>query len=44
MDGVSDGTYLMCCLEDEDITHVLTRCPALSNAWSDLVIDSNILV
>ena len=29
MDGVTDATCPMCYLEDEDITHVLTRCPAL---------------
>lgn len=30
MDGVFDACCPLCCLEDEDIVHMLTRCPALS--------------
>ena len=30
MEGVSDATCPLCCLEDEDIVHMLTQCPALS--------------
>ena len=34
MDGVSDATCPLCCLEDEDIVHMLTRCPARSEVKS----------
>ena len=27
-----DGTYQMCMEEDEDLVHVLLRCPAIQNA------------
>ena len=30
MDGVADATCPLCYLEDEDLVHMLTRCPALS--------------
>ena len=30
IDSVSDATCPLCCLEDEVIVHMLTRCPALS--------------
>ena len=30
MDGVIDVSCPLCCLEDEDIVYMLTRCPALS--------------
>ena len=30
MEGVVDVTCPLCCLEDEDLVHMLTRCPALS--------------
>ena len=30
MDGVTDATCPLCRLEDEDIVHMLTRCPALA--------------
>ena len=30
MEGVVDATCPLCCLEDEDLVHMLTRCPALS--------------
>ena len=30
MDGVTDACCPLCCLEDEDIVHMLIRCPALS--------------
>lgn len=30
LDGVSSSTCPLCCLEDEDIVHMLTRCPALN--------------
>ena len=34
MDGVSDATCPLCCIEDEDIVHMLTRCPELSDVRS----------
>ena len=30
MEGVVDAICPLCCLEDEDLVHMLTRCPALS--------------
>ena len=34
MEGASDATCPLCCLEDEDIVHMLTQCPALSEVRS----------
>ena len=30
MEGVVDAICPLCCLEDEDLVHMLTRCPALT--------------
>ena len=34
IDGVSDATCPLCCLEDGVIVHMLTRCPALTEVRS----------
>ena len=30
LEGIVDACCPLCCLEDEDLVHMLTRCPALS--------------
>ena len=37
MDGVADATCPLCYLEDEDLVHMLTRCPALSETRNRFV-------